>query len=40
MKSYIPRMFSDKHATIVELKFDQSAKGAIAQIKEKSTQGV
>lgn len=32
---YIPRKYSDKPAMIVELKYDKSAKGAIAQIKKK-----
>lgn len=32
---YIPRKCSDKPAIIVELKYDKSAEGAIAQIKEK-----
>lgn len=32
---YLPKKHSDKPAMIVELKYDQSAKGAIAQIKEK-----
>lgn len=32
---YIPRKHSDKPAMIVELKYDKSAEGAIAQIKEK-----
>ena len=32
---YIPRKHSDKPAMIIELKYDQSAEGAIAQIKDK-----
>lgn len=32
---YIPRKHSDKPAMIVELKYDKTAEGAIAQIKEK-----
>ena len=32
---YIPRKHSDKPAMIIELKYDKSAMGAIAQIKEK-----
>lgn len=32
---YIPRKHSEKPAMIVELKYDKSAEGAIAQIKEK-----
>lgn len=32
---FIPRPFSDKPAMVVELKYNKSAKGAIAQIKEK-----
>ncbi|MGN0153991.1 MAG: AAA family ATPase [Lachnospiraceae bacterium] len=32
---FLPRKYSDKPAMIVELKYDQSAEGAIAQIKEK-----
>lgn len=32
---YIPKKHSDKPAMIVELKYDKSAEGAIAQIKEK-----
>ena len=32
---YIPRKHSDKPAMVVELKYDQSAQGAIAQIKER-----
>ena len=32
---YIPRKHSDKPAMIIELKYDKSAEGAIAQIKEK-----
>lgn len=32
---FLPRIYSDKPAMIVELKYDQSAEGAIAQIKEK-----
>lgn len=32
---FIPRKHSDKPAMVVELKYDQSAEGAIAQIKER-----
>ena len=32
---YIPKKHSDKPAMIIELKYDKSAEGAIAQIKEK-----
>ena len=32
---YLPKKYSDKPAMIVELKYDKSAEGAIAQIKEK-----
>ena len=32
---YLPKKHSDKPAMIVELKYDKSAEGAIAQIKEK-----
>ena len=32
---YIPRKYSDKPAMMIELKYDKSAEGAIAQIKEK-----
>ena len=32
---FLPRKQSDKPAMVVELKYDKSAKGAIAQIKEK-----
>ena len=32
---YIPKKYSDKPAMIIELKYDKSAAGAIAQIKEK-----
>lgn len=32
---YLPKKYSDKPAMIVELKYDQSAEGAISQIKEK-----
>ena len=32
---YVPKKHSDKPAMIVELKYDKSAEGAIAQIKEK-----
>ena len=32
---YIPRKPSDKPAMIIELKYDQSAEGAITQIKDK-----
>ncbi|MCM1499351.1 MAG: PD-(D/E)XK nuclease domain-containing protein, partial [Clostridium sp.] len=32
---FIPKKHSDKSAMVVELKYDQSAKGAIAQIKER-----
>ena len=32
---YIPRQHSDKPAMLIELKYDKSAAGAIAQIKEK-----
>ena len=32
---YIPKKNSDRPAMIVELKYDKSAQGAIAQIKEK-----
>ena len=32
---FLPRRYSDKPAMIIELKYDQSAEGAIAQIKEK-----
>lgn len=33
---YLPKKYSDKPAMIVELKYDKTAKGAIAQIKEKN----
>ena len=32
---FLPRPFSDKPAMLIELKFNQSAKGAIDQIKKK-----
>ena len=32
---YIPKQYSDKPAMLIELKYDKSAEGAIAQIKEK-----
>lgn len=32
---YIPKRYSSKPAMIVELKYNKSAEGAIAQIKEK-----
>ncbi len=32
---FVPRISSDKPALIVELKWDKSAEGAIAQIKER-----
>ena len=32
---YLPKRNSDKHALVVELKWNQSAEGAIAQIKER-----
>ena len=32
---YIPKKYSDKPAMVIELKYNQSAEGAIAQIKEK-----
>ncbi|MFG6333671.1 MAG: ATP-binding protein [Lachnospiraceae bacterium] len=32
---FLPRKYSDKPAMVVELKWDQSAEGAIAQIKDK-----
>ena len=32
---YIPKKHSDKPAMVVELKYDKSAEGAIAQMKEK-----
>lgn len=37
---FIPKQFSDKPAIIVELKWDQSAAGAVAQIKDKQYAGV
>lgn len=33
---FLPRKYSDKPAMVVELKYDKSAEGAIAQIKEKN----
>lgn len=33
---FLPRKYSDKPAMIVELKYDQSAEGAISQIEEKN----
>ncbi len=33
--AFLPRPFSDKPALLIELKYDQSAEGAIAQIKRK-----
>ena len=32
---YLPKKYSDKPAMLVELKYDKSAEGAIAQMKEK-----
>ncbi|MGN0485034.1 MAG: AAA family ATPase [Lachnospiraceae bacterium] len=32
---YLPKKYSDKPALVVELKYDKSAEGALAQIKEK-----
>lgn len=32
---YLPRKYSDKPAMVVELKYDRSAEGAIAQVKER-----
>ena len=32
---FLPRPFSDKPALVVELKYDKSAEGAIAQIKNR-----
>ena len=32
---YIPKKYSDKPAMVIELKYNRSAEGAIAQIKEK-----
>src|SRR5699024_6057093 len=33
---FLPRKYSDKPAMVVELKYDQSAEGAIRQIEEKN----
>lgn len=37
---FVPRRHSDKPAMIVELKWNQSAEGAISQIKARSYTGV